>query len=83
MPIANKPNKQYAFPLPVQRALRMLGSDIRDARRRRRIPTALLAEFPRAFIDRQKNAIFEYPHFSLCGFTRCVLSGWSFAGLFR
>jgi transcriptional regulator with XRE-family HTH domain len=32
------------LPIPVQRALRTLGADIRDARRRRRIPTALLAE---------------------------------------
>ncbi len=37
-------------PLPVVRALRKLGSDLRDARRRRRIPTALLAE--RALISR-------------------------------
>jgi transcriptional regulator with XRE-family HTH domain len=33
-----------ARPIPVERALRALGSDIRDARRRRRIPTTLLAE---------------------------------------
>ena len=32
------------LPLPVQRALRKLGSDIRDARRRRRIKTAVMAE---------------------------------------
>jgi transcriptional regulator with XRE-family HTH domain len=31
-------------PLPVLRALRKLGADIRDARRRRRIPSAILAE---------------------------------------
>jgi transcriptional regulator with XRE-family HTH domain len=31
-------------PIPVARALRKLGHDIRDARRRRRIPVALLAE---------------------------------------
>ena len=31
-------------PLPVVRALRKLGHDIRDARRRRRIPVAILAE---------------------------------------
>lgn len=31
-------------PIAVKRALRQLGSDIRDARRRRRIPMALLAE---------------------------------------
>jgi transcriptional regulator with XRE-family HTH domain len=32
------------LPLPVRRALRKLGADIRDARRRRRIPAKLLAE---------------------------------------
>lgn len=37
-------------PIPVIRALRKLGHDIRDARRRRRIPVALLAE--RASISR-------------------------------
>lgn len=39
-----------ALPIPVRRALRKLGTDIRDARRRRRIPTAVMAE--RAFISR-------------------------------
>lgn len=38
------------LPLPVLRALRKLGQDIRDARRRRRIPVAILAE--RASISR-------------------------------
>jgi transcriptional regulator with XRE-family HTH domain len=33
-----------AAPIPVTRALRKLGHDIRDARRRRRIPVAILAE---------------------------------------
>ena len=42
-------SKQSA-PLPVQRALRKLGNDLRDARRRRRIPTSLLAD--RAQISR-------------------------------
>lgn len=37
-------------PIPVVRALRKLGHDIRDARRRRRIPVAILAE--RASISR-------------------------------
>lgn len=32
------------LPIPARRALRTLGQDIRDARRRRRIPSALLAE---------------------------------------
>ena len=39
-----------AVPIPVARALRKLGHDIRDARRRRRIPVAILAE--RASISR-------------------------------
>lgn len=37
-------------PLPVKRALRKLGQDIRDARLRRRIPTMIMAE--RASISR-------------------------------
>lgn len=41
---------QTARPIPVRRALRKLGADLRDARRRRRIPTAIMAE--RAFISR-------------------------------
>jgi len=32
------------LPIPVARALRKLGKDLRDARRRRRIPSAILAE---------------------------------------
>jgi hypothetical protein len=38
------------LPIPVVRTLRKLGGDIRDARRRRRIPTATMAE--RATISR-------------------------------
>jgi transcriptional regulator with XRE-family HTH domain len=38
------------LPIPVRRALRKLGSDIRDARLRRRIPVAVAAE--RASIGR-------------------------------
>lgn len=38
------------LPLPVQRALRKLGKDIAAARRRRRIPVAIMAE--RASISR-------------------------------
>lgn len=40
----------YAWPLPVKRAFRKLGEDLRNARRRRRIPTSLLAQ--RASISR-------------------------------
>lgn len=38
------------LPVPVQRALRKLGGDLRDARLRRRIPTTIMAE--RASISR-------------------------------
>lgn len=38
------------LPVPVRRAVRKLGRDMRDARRRRRIPTAVMAE--RASISR-------------------------------
>lgn len=39
-----------SLPLPVRRVLGKLGADVRDARRRRRIPTATMAE--RALISR-------------------------------
>jgi len=42
--------KYTRVPIPVARVLRKLGGDIRNARRRRRIPVALLAE--RASISR-------------------------------
>ncbi len=45
-----KGKKTGRLPLPVNRVLRKLGQDISDARRRRRIPAALLAE--RAAINR-------------------------------
>jgi len=44
------PRKTPTLPIPVRRALRKLGADIKDARRRRRIPTAVMAE--RALISR-------------------------------
>jgi hypothetical protein len=44
------PKPQSPVPIPVTRALRKLGHDIRDARRRRRIPVAILAQ--RASISR-------------------------------
>jgi DNA-binding XRE family transcriptional regulator len=46
-----------SLPLPVVRALRKLGGDIRDARRRRRIPTATMAQ--RASISRTTLAKVE------------------------
>lgn len=45
-----KPQTAPTLPIPVRRALRKLGEDIRDARRRRRIPVAIMAE--RASISR-------------------------------
>ncbi len=41
---------QQPTPIPVARVIRKLGNDIRDARRRRRIPTQVMAE--RAGISR-------------------------------
>ena len=40
----NTKRSSPVLPVPVLRALRKLGQDIRDARRRRRIPVAILAE---------------------------------------
>ena len=48
--INQEARKRSPLPVPVIRALRKLGQDIRDARRRRRIPAAILAE--RASISR-------------------------------
>jgi transcriptional regulator with XRE-family HTH domain len=48
---------KIAMPLPVRRALRKLGADISVARRRRDIPTLLMAE--RAFITRNTLAKVE------------------------
>jgi hypothetical protein len=45
-----KTHSKGNLPLPVMRALRKLGADIHGARRRRRIPTTLLAA--RALISR-------------------------------
>jgi DNA-binding XRE family transcriptional regulator len=45
-----KPKPSEMLPLPVTRALRKLGHDIRDARRRRRIPAEIAAQ--RASISR-------------------------------
>lgn len=45
-----KSTNNSSTPIPVRRAMRKLGQDIRDARLRRRIPTELMAE--RASISR-------------------------------
>lgn len=45
MTTPSKPkDKLSSYPLPVGRALRKFGADIKDARRRRRISVALMAE---------------------------------------
>ncbi|MBX9654891.1 hypothetical protein K2Y11_14865 [bacterium] len=46
-----------SLPFPVKRALKKMGQDIADARRRRRIPTTLMAE--RAMISRATLARVE------------------------
>jgi transcriptional regulator with XRE-family HTH domain len=46
----SKSASNSTIPIPVRRAVRKLGQDIRDARLRRRIPTEILAE--RASISR-------------------------------
>jgi len=46
----NHAPKVSAIPIPVKRAVHKLGHDIRDARRRRRIPVSIMAE--RASISR-------------------------------
>jgi hypothetical protein len=48
------------LPVPVRRALRKLGHDLRDARRRRRIPVAISAE--RASIGRTTLIKIEKGH---------------------
>ncbi len=50
MDINSNYQRSSKIPIPVARALRKLGQDIRDARLRRRIPVAILAQ--RASISR-------------------------------
>jgi len=50
MDVIRKDRSPLGLPIPVRRALRKLGHDIRDARRRRRIPVAIMAQ--RASISR-------------------------------
>jgi len=50
MDVMRKSQSLLRSPVPVRRALRKLGHDIRDARRRRRIPVAIMAQ--RASISR-------------------------------
>ena len=48
--MTKRKSQSFVVPLPVSRALRKLGQDIRDARLRRRIPVAVMAS--RAGISR-------------------------------
>lgn len=50
MNVMAEKRSNYNLPLPVRRVLRKLGRDIREARLRRRLPAALVAE--RASISR-------------------------------
>jgi len=50
MDVTRKDRSSPRIPVPVARALRKLGHDLRDARRRRRVPVAILAA--RASISR-------------------------------
>ena len=46
----SRKRREAVMPIPVKRVLRKLGKDIRDARRRQRIPVAVMAE--RASVSR-------------------------------
>jgi DNA-binding XRE family transcriptional regulator len=55
-----KTKKTFILPIPVTRALRKLGYDLRDARRRRRIPSEIVAQ--RASISRSTLVKIERGH---------------------
>jgi transcriptional regulator with XRE-family HTH domain len=65
-------DKKPMLPLPVKRALEKLGADISDARRRRRIPMALMGE--RAGIGRMTLVRIEQgdPAVSMGGYARVL-----------
>lgn len=62
------------LPIPVRRALRKLGRDIKEARLRRRIPVAVLAE--RASISRQTLSNIEngFPGVSIGNYASTLFS---------
>jgi transcriptional regulator with XRE-family HTH domain len=66
------PDTKSILPLPVKRALEKLGADVSDARRRRRIPMALMAE--RAGIGRMTLVRIEQgdPAVSLGAYARIL-----------
>ena len=66
--------QQLYLPLPAVNALRKLGSDIRDARRRRRITMALLAERARITTDTLKKIERGNPSTSIGGYASVLFS---------
>jgi transcriptional regulator with XRE-family HTH domain len=62
------------LPLPAKNALLKLGSDIRDARRRRRITMALLAERARITVDTLKQIEKGNPSTSIGGYASVLYS---------
>jgi transcriptional regulator with XRE-family HTH domain len=62
------------LPLPAKNALLKLGSDIRDARRRRRITMALLAERARITPDTLKQIEKGNPSTSIGGYASVLYS---------
>jgi transcriptional regulator with XRE-family HTH domain len=62
------------LPLPAVNALQKLGSDIRDARRRRRITMALLAERARITTDTLKQIEKGSPATSIGGYASVLFS---------
>jgi transcriptional regulator with XRE-family HTH domain len=66
--------KKTNLPIPVQKALRKLGQDISDSRRRRRIPMALMTE--RAGISRATLGKIEKgdPSVSLGGYASVLFA---------
>src|SRR5215469_5227378 len=62
------------LPLPAVNALHKLGSDIRDARRRRRITMALLAERARITTDTLKQIEKGNPATSIGGYASVLFS---------
>ena len=62
------------LPLPAAKALSKLGADIRDARRRRRITMALLAERARITTDTLKQIEKGSPSTSIGGYASVLFS---------
>ena len=69
-----KMKQKLYLPLPAENALRKLGSDICDARRRRRITMALLAERARITVDTLKSIERGNPATSIGGYASVLYS---------